>query len=56
MKGGDYRIELLGHRADVAGLNGGPRIGSSASPTLRVDSPSTKQARIMRSSGAARRA
>jgi hypothetical protein len=33
----------------VAGLIGRPRIGSSASPTLRFDSLSTKQARIMRS-------
>ena len=33
-----------------------PRMGSRAMATLRVDSPSTKQARIMRSMWAARRA
>ena len=33
----------------VAGLTGRPRTGSSAVATLRVDSPKTKHARIMRS-------
>jgi hypothetical protein len=49
MEGGNHRIELLGDHAHRAGLTGRPRIGSSASPTLRVDGPRTKQARIMRS-------
>ena len=46
----------LGTVLTVARLIRRPRIGSSASATLRTDSPSTKQARIMRSSCAARRA
>jgi hypothetical protein len=39
-----------------AGLTGRPRPGRSAIATLRVESPSTKHARIMRSTAFARRA
>jgi hypothetical protein len=38
----------------VAGLTGRPRIGNSAIATLRVESPSKKQARIIRSTSLAR--
>lgn len=47
MKGGNHRIELLGNRAHRRWADGRPRIGSSASLTLRTESPRTKQARIM---------
>ena len=40
----------------VDGLIGSPKIGSKASVTLRVDTPKTKQAKIMRSMWPARRA
>jgi hypothetical protein len=40
----------------VAALTGRPSTGKSASPTLRVDSPSAKPARIMRSTSSTRRA
>jgi hypothetical protein len=49
VEGSDRGIELLGTALTVAGLTGRPSTGSRAVATLRVESPSTKQARIMRS-------
>ena len=64
MKGGDHRIELFGHRAHRRGADRPPqdRQQRLADPRfregrlLRTERPSTKQARIMRSSCSARRA
>jgi hypothetical protein len=55
VEGGDRRIEGLGNLADRAGADPPAQDGSGALATLRVDSPRTKQAMIMRSMWPARR-